>query len=195
MEVDGGVVNIPVYSNGAYHLEMISSDNDWLNLQMPSNLSENGYIRAECDFNASFRRQVVFSLCSDVDERRDTVILRQKGLKEALLTMDNRSLVAKGAGGEDVFEINTNIPASQIEKSITYTDESGTGSDWIKDVAISDEESEKKVIKLKTDPNPDEEVPRSAEIRLKFIDGWGESVTLQLNVIQRWNHMCTLRVL
>lgn len=185
IEVDGGVVNIPVYSNGSYHLEMISSDNEWLKLKMPSNLSENGYIRAECDFNASFRRQVVFSLCSDVDERRDTVTLRQKGLKEALLSTENRSLITKGAGGEDAFEIKTNIPSDQIEKAITYSTESGTGSDWIKDIAITEEGSEKKVIKLTTDPNPEEEIPRTAIIRLKFIDGWGETVSLQLNVIQR----------
>lgn len=185
VEIDGGVVNIPVYSNGAYHLEMLTDDNAWLKLNMPQNLSGNGYIRAECDFNDSFRRQVVFALCSDVDERKDTVIFRQKGLKEALLTMDNRSLLTKGAGGDESFEITTNIPSDMIEQVVTYSTSSGMEGDWIRNISISGEDSGKREITLTTDANPDEEVPRTAQIRLMFTDGWGETVSLLLNVIQR----------
>lgn len=185
VEVDGGVVNIPIYSNGAYHLEMITTDNDWLKLNMPQSLSGNGYIRAECDFNESFRRQVIFALCSDVDERRDTVVFRQKGLKEALLTMENRSLITKGAGGEESFDISTNIPSDQIEQVVTYSTSSGMQGEWIRSIDISGEDSDKRVITLSTDANTDEEVPRTAQIRLLFTDGWGETVSLLLNVIQR----------
>lgn len=185
VEVDGGVVNIPVYSNGSYHLEMLTEGNEWLSLKMPAELDKNGYIRAECDFNDSFRRQVVFMLCSDVDARRDTIRFRQKGLKEAVLTMENRSLLTKGAGGEDRFEIKTNIPSDQIEQTITYSTEAGLEGDWIKGVSISEEGPKTREITISTTPNPNEEVPRSAQVRLKFTDGWGESIRLQLNVIQR----------
>ena len=185
VEIDGGVVNIPVYSNGSYHLEMLTQENDWLKLSMPSDVTKNGYIRAECDFNSSFRRQVVFALCSDVDSRRDTVTFRQKGLRQALLSMENRSLLVKGAGGEEKFAITTNIPSEKIEKVVTYSTEAATDGGWIKDITVSGGDSDSREITLATEPNPDEETPRAAQIRLKFTDGWGETVSLQLNVIQR----------
>ena len=185
LDETGGVLNIPVYSNGPYHLEMITTDNDWLKLTLPSDLSSNGYIRAECDFNESFRRQVILSLCSDVDTRCDTVVIRQKGHKATVLSSLNRSLMTRGAGGEEAFEILTNIPSSQIESSITYTVEGESGSDWIKDFSIAEKDAEKCEIKMVTEPNPSEEAPRTAQIRLRFTDGWGEKVSLLLNVIQR----------
>lgn len=185
VEVDGGVVNIPVYSNGPYHLEKLTDENDWLQLKMPADLARNGYIRAECDFNSSFRRQVIMVLCSDVDERRDTVVFRQKGLKEAAMSMENRSLLVKGAGGENRFSISTNIPSDKIEMVVTYSTESGMESGWIEAVAISGDESGKRELVLNTAANPDADVPRSAQVRLKFTDGWGETVSMLLNVIQR----------
>lgn len=185
LEVDGGVVNIPVYSNAAYHLEMLTEDNDWLHIKMPANLSENGYIKAECDFNESFRRQVIFTLCSDVDPRCDTIVFRQKGLKEAVLSIDNRSMQTRGAGGEDRFEIITNVPTDKISKSITYSTDYGMAGDWIEDVSISEGNSDKRELILVTKANPDNDVPRTAQIRLKFIDGWGDAISLPLSVIQR----------
>lgn len=185
LEVDGGVVNIPIYSNSPYHLEMLTEDNDWLHLKMPSNLSENGYIKAECDFNDSFRRQVVFMLRSDVDARCDTIVFRQKGLKEVVLNMENRSMQTKGAGGEDRFEILTNVPSDKINRTITYSTDFGMTGDWIESVSISEGSSDKREIILTTQPNPDNEVPRSAQIRLRYTDGWGETLTLPLSVIQR----------
>ena len=129
---------------------------------------------------------MVFVLCSDVSDRRDTVVFRQKGLKEAVLTMDNRSLLTKGAGGEETYSINTNIPSEKIEKVITYSSSGNSQTEeWISDVVISDGDQDGRTIKLATLPNPDEGTPRSAKIRLRFTDEWGEPVSLQLNVIQR----------
>lgn len=185
MEIDGGAVNIPVYSNGPYHLEITSSDSDWLRLTLPSNRSANGYIRAECDFNDSFRRQVIFTLCSDVDSRRDTVVFRQKGFKTARLAIDNRSLLTKGAGGEESFSLNTNIPSDQIAKLVTYSSGDESGQGWITDISLAEGGDGTCSIKLTTEPNPDELAPRTAQIRLEFVDGWGERISLPLNVIQR----------
>ena len=185
VEMDGGVVNIPVYSNGPYHLDILSKDAGWLKLTMPENLSQNGYIRAECDFNESFRRQVVFTLNSEVDARKDTVVFRQKGLKLAQLAIDNMSLVTKGAGGEETFAITTNIPSEDIGQAITYATEAEAANGWIKSLAVEGEEDGPRTLRLVTDGNPSEESPRTARVKLDFTDGWGESVSLSLNVIQR----------
>ena len=119
VEADGGNVSIPVFSNGTYHIERLTPESDWLRLTMPDNLSENGYIKAECDFNRSFRRQVVFLLCSDVDSRKDTITFRQKGILAATLSMDNLAVQARGTGGDSTYVINTNIPFDMMETSIS----------------------------------------------------------------------------
>lgn len=185
MEVDGGVLNIPVYSNSSYHLEMISQDSGWLQLKMPSNTGKNGYIRAECDFNESFRRQAIFALCSDVDARRDTVILRQKGLRTAILNVADRSFQAKGKGGNDTLVLVSNIPSEEIERIITYSGSTPGERDWISELSIEEFDSETKRIVISTIANPDSIAPRPAQILLKFRDGWGETVSLPLNIIQR----------
>lgn len=186
VEADGGNVNIPVYSNGEYHIERLTPDSDWLRLELPKDHSSNGYIKAECDFNKSFKRQVVFLLCSDVDSRRDTITFRQKGLKEAYITMDNRSLQVKGAGGDDTYLISTNIPSDRIEKVITYSTSSGMEGEWVRDFNISnDGSSDSRTLTVTADPNPNEEIPRTAQVRLRYIDGWGEPLTFSLNLIQR----------
>lgn len=196
VEADGGNVNIPVYSNGAYHIQVLTPDSDWLRLHLPEKLSENGYIRAECDFNKSFRRQVVFLLCSDVDSRCDTITFRQKGLISATLAMSNRAIQTRGAGGDSTYVINTNIPSSQLVKTITYSDvpapteanPSATkpAPEWITTLDIeSEEESSFGELKISADPNPDEIAPRVARVDLSFTDGWGEKLSLSFNVIQR----------
>ena len=183
LEPDGGIVNIPVYSNGSYHLEMLTQDNSWLNVHLPSNTGKNGYIHAECSFNPSFKRQVRFALCSDTDARRDTVSIRQKGMKEAVITLNELSLQARGAGGDSSYVITTNVPFDQLQTTISYP--AGSPSEWIKSVSIEDTESSHRQMTINTAENPDEDNPRTATVRLRFTDGWGESVTLSFNVIQR----------
>ena len=120
VEAEGVSINIPVYSNNPYHIERIEESEDWLLLTIPENTSSNSYICAECSFNKEFKRRGRFVLCSDVDSRRDTVTIKQKGLLEASLSMDNLSVVLAGAGGENVSEIRTNIPFSYMDVSVKY---------------------------------------------------------------------------
>lgn len=184
VEADGGNVNIPVYSNGEYHIERLTEDSDWLTLEMPAKHSENGYIKAQCDFNKSFRRQVVFLLCSDVDSRKDTILFRQKGLLEPALAMDNRAMQVKGAGGSDTHVIRTNIHSDDLVKTITYS--SDTDPQWITAMTIDDSvEDLARTLTVTADPNPDPEHPRVASVRFDFKDGWGEKLSLTFNVIQR----------
>lgn len=182
-EADGGIVNIPVYSNGPYHIEMLSNDNDWLMMTLPSDLGNNGYIKAECDFNTSFKRKAVFVLCSDVDSRRDTVTFKQKGQKEAVISMDELSVQARGAGGDSTYVLNTNIPFAQLQRTIVYDEE--TTDEWITAVNVEDSPATKRTMTISTKQNADEDNPRTATVRFRFTDGWGESVSLAFNVIQR----------
>lgn len=182
-EADGGIINIPVYSNGSYHVEMLSSDNDWLLMTLPSDKGKDDYIRAECDFNTSFKRQAVFVLCSDVDSRRDTVTVKQKGLQEAFIAMDELSVQARGAGGDSTYVLKTNVPFADLNKTVIYDTE---GSDeWIREISVTDVPGTSRTMTISTLRNADEDNPRTATVRFRFTDGWGETVSMSFNVIQR----------
>lgn len=182
-EADGGIINIPVYSNGPYHIEMLTSDSDWLFMALPADRNKNDYIKAECDFNRSFKRKAVFVLCSDVDSRRDTITIKQKGLDEAFLFMDELSVQVRGAGGDSTYVLNTNIPFEELEQIVSYEVEEAAG--WIRTISVADAEGSRRVMTIDAERNPDDNNPRTAVVRFRFTDGWGETVSMAFNVIQR----------
>ena len=79
-----GDVAIPVYSNGAFHVENVAEGQEWIALdKWEGNGDDTLYV--EYTFNEEFKRMAGLVLCSDVDERRDTIYIKQKGLIEASL--------------------------------------------------------------------------------------------------------------
>ncbi|MCQ2184233.1 MAG: hypothetical protein MJY62_02325 [Bacteroidales bacterium] len=183
VEPEGTTLEIPVYSNNPYHIELIGESLDWLTIKEPSEKCENGYISAECSFNREFKRRADIVLCSEKDSRRDTVTIKQKGLIEANLSMDNLSVVLAGCGGDNESFVRTNIPFSYMNLDVTYSNPDDAG--WIKDIKIQDSEIEKRSLLIQAEPNPSETVPRTATLMFSFTDGWGEKVQLKVNAVQR----------
>jgi len=183
VEAEGVSLTIPVYSNNPYHIERIEDSSNWLQIKEPSDLTQNGYILAECSFNQEFKRRARLVLCSDVDSRRDTLTIKQKGLIEASLSMDNLSVVLAGCGGSNQSTVRTNIPFSYMDVSVKYA--SDTDTTWIKSISIQDSEIEKRCLTVTADPNPSESIPRSASIQFSFVDGWGDKSQLKVNAVQR----------
>lgn len=183
LEADGGIVDLPIYSNGDYHIEY-EAEATWFALSAHKGKFD-GKLRANLDINEGFRRMTKFVLCSDVDSRRDTITVKQKGMKKAELSIDNTSLIGAGKGGVLSTAIKTNIDFSDMTLDIQYSSED---QGWIKSVDIdanSNEASLNRSLKIETEANPKENIIRNASIILTFIDGWGERKTLKLNYIQR----------
>ena len=86
IEAEGGDFDLSVYSNGEYHVEMISQA-PWLTLSSMKGNGD-GTIRLQAQQNPDFKRMVSFVLCSDVDSRRDTVYVKQLGAVEAKLLIE-----------------------------------------------------------------------------------------------------------
>ena len=125
-----------------------------------------------------------FVLCSDVDTRRDTVFVKQKGDIEASLSMDNTSLVLPGAGGQSTAAIRTNIPFSYLESSVAYNEFDNV--DWLdlSKLSISGEGASQ-TISISSAPNTDPVSIRSASLYLSFVDGWGDKVALEILLMQK----------
>ena len=125
IEAEGGEYELDIYSNGSYHVEVLA-ENDWLTLSALEGNGD-GTIRLTTTSNDEFKRMTSFVLCSDVDSRRDTVYVKQKGKIEALLSMDNTSMVVAGAGGQSTASIKTNIPFSYFKVNVYYDDIDNVG--------------------------------------------------------------------
>lgn len=184
VEAEAATLEIPVYSNGEFHIEDVNEGQDWISLNKRSGNGDDT-ITAECTFNEEFKRMAVFALCSDVDSRRDTIYIKQKGFIEAAMTMENTSVIAKGAGGVTTAPIKTNIPYDYMNVNIAYTDEENGG--WIKEATIEADPNggDDCSIQFITDSNSEPEKPRTAAIDFSFTDGWGEEVSVTVNLVQR----------
>ncbi len=180
LEADGGIVDLPVYSNGPYHIET-SGDASWFALNTSSGAGD-GIVKASLDVNEGFRRMTRFVLCSDIDSRRDTITVKQKGMLQAELSMENSSIIGPGAGGVYSAAIKTNIDIDDMILDIQYLSPS---DEWISSVDISGSDARHKSLEITTEANPEDNAVRNASISLIFVDGWGEKTSLRVNYIQK----------
>lgn len=184
VEAEMSEVPVTVYSNGPFHIELDGEDTSWISLSEESG-SGDCTVTAYCAFNEEFKRAAKIILCSEVDSRRDTINIRQKGLVEAVLKLDNTSVVAAGRGGDESIKVRTNVPFEYMKLEKIY--DKDIDDDWIRNVEIKDDQSgtgiTDMVFSLK--PNPDEVAPRTASVIVSFTDGWGDSVRIMVNLVQR----------
>lgn len=182
VEAEGGEYELEVYSNGAYHVEVLT-ENDWLSLSSMSGNGD-GIIRLTSKANAEFKRMASFALCSDVDERRDTVYVKQKGQMNAELSMENTSVILPGKGGDTKVALNTNIPFEYFSLTVDYDDPAEEG--WIIQEALAmTGEGSSKVLTINAEPNSNEVSVRTASLGLSFMDGWGDEISLEIILMQR----------
>ena len=182
IEAEGGEYALEIYSNGSYHIEMLDQSS-WLTLSAMKGNGD-GTLTLTSTGNDEFKRMTSFALCSDVDERRDTVYVKQKGKIEANLSMGNTSMVVPGAGGESKASLSTNIPFEYFKVNVDYNDPENVG--WLDPEKVSMAgDGQDRTLSIWTDPNPDDVSVRTASLNLSFVDGWGDKVALELIVMQK----------
>lgn len=182
VEAEGGEYELEIYSNGSYHIEMLDQSS-WLTLSAMQGNGD-GTLTLTSTGNDEFKRMTSFALCSDVDERRDTVYVKQKGKIEANLSMGNTSMVVPGAGGESKASLSTNIPFEYFKVNVDYNDPENVG--WLDPEKVSMAgDGQDRTLSIWTDPNPDDVSVRTASLNLSFVDGWGDKVALELIVMQK----------
>lgn len=182
VEAEGGEYELEIYSNGSYHIEMLDQSS-WLTLSAMKGNGD-GTLTLTSTGNDEFKRMTSFALCSDVDERRDTVYVKQKGKIEANLSMGNTSMVVPGAGGESNASLSTNIPFEYFKVNVDYNDPENVG--WLDPEKVSMAgDGQDRTLSIWTDPNPDDVSVRTASLNLSFVDGWGDKVALELIVMQK----------
>lgn len=183
VEADASTVEIPVYSNGKYHIETINNA-DWVALSALEGEND-GTITAEVSFNEEFKRMEGIIFCSDIDSRRDTVYIKQKGQIEATLSMENTSIILPGAAGQSTSPVVTNVPFEYMKVNTIYSDENNAG--WLEDIVIEEDPrgGSNCTFLITAAANPEEVSPRTASVDVSFTDGWGDKVQVLINIVQR----------
>lgn len=184
VDADACTVDIPYYSNGEFHIEDLKDDQNWIALSSRTGNGD-GTLTVECGFNEEFKRSAGLVFCSDVDSRRDTIYVKQKGLIDAVLSLNNSSVIVAGAGGMSSTAVTTNVPFEYMDVKIEYSDENNAG--WITDTNIAEDPygSTACTLEITTDANPEEVKPRTAAVTFSFTDGWGDKVSILVNLVQR----------
>lgn len=180
IEAAGGDYDLQVLSNGQYHIEMVSQA-PWLMLGATEGNGD-GIVKLTATENKEFKRMVSFVLCSDVDSRRDTVYVKQKGAIEAELSMQNTTVRLPGAGGSVTKVLSTNIPSSYFVIDVDYSDPDDAG--WMGDITLQNTGDASADIVFPVESNANELSVRTAELNLSFVDGWGDKVSLDLILMQ-----------
>jgi len=173
--------NVPILSNAKYHYELMEGAESWLHITgEPTETDSN--LTLYCEPNNEFKRKGIIYLISDVDSRKDSVVVKQRGWKVAKLTMENTSIVADGGSGTVKVPVRTNIPFSYMTVNTEYAAE---GATWIDKINITDAVEESAEMEISIGANPDAEAPRAASVNFSFVDGWGDKVSLLVNVLQK----------
>ena len=182
LEADGGDIQIDIFSNGKYHVEY-ASDAPWLTLSRMEGNGD-GQISASVSMNEEFKRMASLVLCSEVDERKDTILIKQKGMLEAKLQMLNTSIILDGKGGKISADVTTNIPFEYMRVQTAY---SGDDADWIESMGITaaNETTLNRSLDVTVKPNADQSKVRTASVLLSYIDGWGDLTELLVNLVQK----------
>ena len=183
IDEDGGSIKIAILSNGPYSVISLD-DAPWLTLGATAGNGDDS-LKVTATMNEEFKRMSQIVLCSDVDSRRDTLNIKQKGSIEATLTKENTSIVLPGAGGPVTEYVSTSVPFSYMKVDVEYPE--GAPSGWVSGVTIDDTPltDGTHALTISSEANSDEVVPRTAIVNISYTDGWGDEVSVLLNLVQR----------
>lgn len=171
---NGDDISIRFLSNKAGTVSLINQEDDsWVKLGTTS-FKEDGAIPVQILKNDGFKRRsdILFA----TDTRKDTVSVFQKGaIEERFFVSAGSMVVLNGSTEVNTIAADINVPLSSIEVEVRF---SGT-EQWIKDYQLTSN-----AFTFKTTDNPDKNYMRRANIVLTFVDGWRETQTAVVTVLQ-----------
>ena len=174
VEKEGGNIEIPYLSNRQGTISLMNpSDEAWVTLGAGT-FDVDGSLPVSVKANSGFKRRADILFTSDT--RKDTVSVLQRGAVDEIFYVAAGSMVVYN--GKD--EINTivteiNVPLERIKSEILFPGK----DEWIKDGNLT-----ANAYTFRTTDNPDKLYMRRAYILLSFLDGWDETQTARITVVQ-----------
>lgn len=181
---DAGDLAIKVYSNQNYNIALEDNNGEWVAVA-ERNLSGDGTLHVEYDFNDGFPRMAKICLTATSANLSDTIYLKQKGVKTPTFKLAKPNMTVHGYGGKVRAELDMNVDIKDLHISVDYTSDEAAMTvldkedGWVRDITY-----ENGFLITQTDPNPDERAVRTATVNLVYIDGWEVENKQQLFLMQ-----------
>lgn len=174
VEVEGGDIQIDYMSNRQGSVSLLNqSDESWLKLGSDT-FSGDGSLPVSVTQNNGFKRRADLVFCTET--RKDTVAVFQHGSTEERFYVAAGSMVVYN-GTDQVNSVATdiNVPLGRIETEVRYSGD----QEWITDCILTSSS-----FTFKTTDNEDPDYMRRANIALTYVDGWKQTQTLIISVLQ-----------
>lgn len=176
-----GSIRINVLSNEEFDI-LIPQEMDWLSSSDKKMKNDTSFV-VSYEKNEAFKRKGIIVLYAEKNARYDTITIRQYGEKSPELIFSEMNTTVLGDGGEVESELKSNVPIESLNIEIVYPESQEDEQDkWIYDEFFYDESTQ--IFRFKVDANPHMELLRNAQIKLSFIDGWGDQVSSSLYLLQ-----------
>ena len=138
-------------------------------------------LTVDYEANVGFPRVAKILLKGDIQNRCDTITLKQYGSEVPTIKLSERSLQMNGSqDGQASVGINTNVNWEDVKVTFNYGEDEK--DEWIKSVNYVDGE-----VELSYEGNPSDTNPRIITMTLTYKDEWGESYSATINLMQKTN--------
>lgn len=174
--VDASYVTVELLSNQQCRLSFLG-DTPWAQLST-TNISGDASFYVDVDNNPGFPRMAQVLVESQGTGLLDTIFIKQCGAVTPTLAFPVSTLLLQGSmSGSDEIQLDTNIDFSEINTQISYTSNS---KDWITGVTYTDGK-----LQVAYDQNSDADEPRTATVKLNWVDGWDKTLSETLYITQK----------
>ena len=167
-----------VLTNCDYEASIISGEN-WTSFADTDLLSTKRTVNDKVltfDYKANNAGNRVAKIVLAAGNRRDTIAIKQKGLYDEHVEVSTTTVAAPVEGG--TFSVRTEI-YGLLEKDLKI---STIHTDIVTNILMDDN----KVLSFDVLPNKTQN-PRTAEIIISFVNGWGETEKTVITVNQTWH--------
>ena len=176
--VDGGEITIPVYSNGTVHLNFVK-DVDWAQISTFV-IDQDSKVIVAVQKNTGRRRMVKIAMELEGTDLKDTIEIRQEGIK-AYLEASAPYKAVSGPEDENIkFQLKTNLPQNELESSLVYL--MGAGG-WLESLGVEDYTPSTSFFSMTSKANPTSDV-RKAKVVLSHLDGWDQLHSCEFYITQ-----------
>jgi hypothetical protein len=171
---NGDGIEIQFLASKPGTVSLVNQDDDaWVKLGT-TQFKEDGSIPVQILKNDGFKRRSDILFVTDT--RKDTVSVFQKGAVEEKFYVSAGSMVVfNGSTEVNTVAADINVPLSSIEVEVRFSG----AEQWIHDYQITNSS-----FTFKTTDNPDKNYMRRANIVLTYVDGWKETQTAVIAVLQ-----------
>ena len=178
VSADAGELKIDVLSNGTFEAA-IGQDADWLSIDNPQQKGD-ASVLVRYQANAGFPRKAPVTLHLTEYGRYDTVYVKQQGTQQPTLAFPVLNTTVLGDGGQVEVTLNTNIPFEDINIQVIYPEVDQEA--WVNDDFAYNAADSKFSFTVK--PNTSQTDLRSVQIKLQYVDGWGDTNVSTLYLLQ-----------